>query len=486
MLATLADFHRGQRIGAGDPRTLEQTWGPLRVLEPIGSGAFGRRLPRLGHGSRPGSGAEAPPRGVGYWRRARLLHHPGRSSPRARAPSQRRHDLRRRAYRGHRRALDGAIDGETVEQRLDQGPLQSSDAVEIGIQICRAVAAVHKAGLLHRDIKAQNVMLAKDGRAVLMDFGTGWDVGDMPVPAGSVAGTPLYLAPELFRDGEATIASDVYSLGVLLYHMVTGTYPVRASNLRDLRLAHERHERADVHSVRPAMPPRLARIIARAIDPRPDQRYHSADALAVALAGLQPRPAIIPMKYAAAAAAALVLGGWWLMSGRLRPPTLTTSAQQTVSVVSRMASRTDAPAIAVLPMKNRGSESGSEEFMDGFTEEIINNLAANEHLQVRSRASSFVFKNRPPDLQDVGRQLDVSLVLEGSGQRSGRRFQVEARLVRTASGVTLMERQLRKRSRRRVHRSRSHHSRRWRAHLDSRRAGTGVDTTSTLRHTDDT
>jgi serine/threonine protein kinase len=244
---------------------------------------------------------------------------------------------------------------------------------------------------LHRDIKAQNVMLAKDGRAVLMDFGTGWDVGDMPVPAGSVAGTPLYLAPELFRDGEATIASDVYSLGVLLYHMVTGTYPVRANNLRDLRLAHERHERADVHSVRPALPPRLARIIARAIDPRPEQRYHSADALAVALAGLQARPAIIPMKYAAAAAAALVLGGWWLMSGRLRPPTLTTSAQQTVSVVPRIVSRPDAPAIAVLPMRNRGAEAGSEEFMDGFTEEIINNLAANEHLQVRSRASSFVF-----------------------------------------------------------------------------------------------
>ena len=436
VLATLADFHRGQRIGAGDLENPQQTWGPLRVLEPIGSGAFGHVYRAWDTGlDREVALKLLPAASDTGDARASSIIQEGRLLARVRHPNV-------VTIFGAERIGDTVglwmerIDGETVEQRLGQGPLQSSDAVEIGIQICRAVAAVHNAGLLHRDIKAQNVMLAKDGRAVLMDFGTGRDVGDIPVPAGAVAGTPLYLAPELFRDGEATIASDVYSLGVLLYHMVTGTYPVRASNLRDLRLAHERHERADVHSLRPAMPPRLARIIARAIDPRPDQRYHSADALALALTGLQPRPAIIPMKYAAAAAAALVLGGWWLMSGRLRPSTLTTSAQQTVSVVSRVA-RADAPAIAVLPMKNRGSESDSEEFMDGFTEEIINNLAANEHLQVRSRASSLVFKNRPPELQDVARQLDVSLVLEGSGQRSGRRFQVEARLVRTASGVTL-------------------------------------------------
>ncbi len=333
VLATLADFHRGQRIGAHDPERSGQTWGPLRVLEPIGSGAFGHVYRAWDTTLDRDVALKLLPAALDAGdARASSIIQEGRLLARVRHPNV-------VTIYGAERIGDTVglwmerIDGETVEQRLAQGPLQSSDAVEIGVQICRAVAAVHNAGLLHRDIKAQNVMLAEDGRAVLMDFGTGWDVGDMPVPAGSVTGTPLYLAPELFRDGEATIASDVYSLGVLLYHMVTGTYPVRASNLRDLRLAHERHERADVHNVRPALPPRLARIIARAIDPRPEQRYHSADALAVALAGLQARPAIIPMKYAAAAAAALVLGGWWLMSGRLRPPTLTTSAQQTVSVV---------------------------------------------------------------------------------------------------------------------------------------------------------
>ena len=96
------------------------------------------------------------------------------------------------------------VDGETVEQRLSrQSPLKPSVAIEIGIQICHAVAAVHKAGLLHRDIKAQNVMLAIDGRAVLMDFGTGRELVGASASLTSLAGTPLYLAPELLRGGDA-------------------------------------------------------------------------------------------------------------------------------------------------------------------------------------------------------------------------------------------------------------------------------------------
>src|SRR5207247_10985483 len=116
------------------------------------------------------------------------------------------------------------------EQRLARGPLPPSDAIEIGIQICHAVSAVHQAGLLHRDIKAQNVMLAKDGRAVLMDFGTGWEVGAASAASGSLAGTPLYLAPELLRGGDAPIHSHVYSLGVLLYPMLGGPYPRRGNS----------------------------------------------------------------------------------------------------------------------------------------------------------------------------------------------------------------------------------------------------------------
>ena len=114
------------------------------------------------------------------------------------------------------------VDGDTLERMLEQGRrFTMTEVVEIGIALCGAIAAVHEAGLLHRDIKCQNVMLARDGRVVLMDFGTGREQGDNS--AAGLAGTPLYLAPELLSGQEPTVRSDIYSFGVLLYHLLTGS-----------------------------------------------------------------------------------------------------------------------------------------------------------------------------------------------------------------------------------------------------------------------
>ena len=330
------------------------------------------------------------------------------------------------------------IDGETVEQRLARGlPFQPSETIEIGIQICRAVSAVHDAGLLHRDIKTQNVMLATDGRAVLMDFGTGWEMSDASASRVALAGTPLYLAPELLRGGNATIQSDVYSIGVLLYRMLTGTYPVRARNIPDLRLAHERRDRSDVLAPRRDVPRRLASIIDRAIDPDAERRFESVDELATALGKLQPRLAVIPLRYAIAMAAALAVGGLLLSGVTLRPRHDAAATSAGLSRTSLARSRSDGPTIAVLPVKNLSTEAGSEEFADGFTEEIINSLAANAHLQVRSRTSSFAFKNNRGNLRDVAARLDVTFVLDGSIRRSGDRLQVDVQLLQASTGVAL-------------------------------------------------
>ena len=103
------------------------------------------------------------------------------------------------------------------------------------------MSAVHGAGLLHRDIKAHNVMRSEDGRIALMDFGTGRKLEDDASP--DLAGTPLYLAPEVLQGQPATVRSDLYSLGVVLYHLVTGSYPVRGRTVREIREAHEHAER---------------------------------------------------------------------------------------------------------------------------------------------------------------------------------------------------------------------------------------------------
>ena len=136
------------------------------------------------------------------------------------------------------------IEGRTLEQELDaDGPFKATEAAKIGIELCRALGAVHEEGLLHRDVKAQNVMRDEKGRLVLGDFGTGRGAVDRDGreadSAHDVAGTPLYFAPEIFRREPGTAQSDLYSLGVLLYHLVTGSFPVRGCSVRQLRDSHD-------------------------------------------------------------------------------------------------------------------------------------------------------------------------------------------------------------------------------------------------------
>jgi len=436
VLATLTEVHRTQR-GSGESAQRRKTWGPLRVLEPIGSGAFGHvfrawdsRLDReVALKLLPAQPDVGGARASSIIREGRLL-------ARVRHPNV-------VTIHGAERIGEiiglwmERIDGETVEQRLArESQIRPSEAIQIAVQICHAVAAVHRAGLLHRDIKAQNVMLASDGRAVLMDFGTGREVGDTSTSESSAAGTPLYLAPEVLRGGSATIQSDVYSLGVLLYRMLTGTYPVRGRTLSELRSAHEQRERSEAVTARQHIPRRLGRIIARAIDSHSERRYESVDELAGALAALEPHALRLPLKYAIAAGVAVALTGWWV-ADRMRQERVTTSSEPAASATAFVAKRAGASAIAVLPLKNLSTGSGSDEIADGFTAEIINSLGKNERLQVRSRASSFALNDKGNDLQDIARQLNVNLIVEGSIRRSGERIQVEMRLVQAPSGLTV-------------------------------------------------
>jgi TolB-like protein len=304
------------------------------------------------------------------------------------------------------------------------------------------VSAVHAAGLLHRDIKTHNVMQAQDGRIVLMDFGTGRELEDDL--SSDLAGTPLYLAPEVLAGQQATVRSDIYSLGVVLYRLATGSYPVHARTVRGVRRAHERGERTAVQTARRDVPPKLARVIERAIDPRPERRYESADALAADLAALKPRPGIVRLTYAAGAAAAfiLVLGAGWEVVGRqtgsFRTPSAVFAGFAGLSPVSVVdVSPAERPVIAVLPWKNLSAEPDSDYFVDGLTDEIIRNLAVIEGLEVRSSTSSFAFKDKPRNLRNIGEQLGANLVVEGSVLRAGSRLRINAQLVQVAGDIPL-------------------------------------------------
>jgi hypothetical protein len=203
------------------------------------------------------------------------------------------------------------IQGETLADRLqDHGLFSAREAALIGEDLCRALAAVHRAGFIHRDVKARNVMREQAGRIVLMDFGTG-RAADNPELQDDLTGTPLYMAPEVLGGEPASARSDVYSVGVLLHHLVTAEYPVDARTVEDLREAHLRGRRQRLSERRPDLPLSFIRVVERALAPDPEERFRSAGALLEALEtvrGVVRIPARRKVAYGAAAAAALLVG----------------------------------------------------------------------------------------------------------------------------------------------------------------------------------
>jgi serine/threonine protein kinase/Flp pilus assembly protein TadD len=180
------------------------------------------------------------------------------------------------------------VHGKTLSALLAaEGPFGAREAALIGIDLCRAVGAVHAAGLFHRDIKAGNVMREAGGRILLMDFGLTHDHDSTQL----LSGTPIYMAPELLAGASASIATDIYSLGVLLFHLLTGKYPVDGSSTREIKSAHESGQRQTLLDVRPDLPEQLAHVVEIAANPDPSKRYRSTGQMIAALteaAGLGP------------------------------------------------------------------------------------------------------------------------------------------------------------------------------------------------------
>ena len=181
------------------------------------------------------------------------------------------------------------IEGSTLEDEArDRGTFPAEEASRIGIDLCRALGAVHGAGLLHRDVKASNVMRGRrDGRIVLMDFSAGRELArlqaaDARLPR-SLAGSPIYLAPEVLAGQPASARSDIYSLGVLLFRLIAGVFPVTGGTLRAVIEAHRAGERTRLADVRPDLPTQVAATIERALSVDPAARFESASEMERAL-----------------------------------------------------------------------------------------------------------------------------------------------------------------------------------------------------------
>jgi eukaryotic-like serine/threonine-protein kinase len=210
------------------------------------------------------------------------------------------------------------IEGDTLDTLVEQrGSFGAQEALLVGVDVCSALAAAHQSGLLHRDIKAQNVMRESGGRIVLMDFGLGHETarGD---PA-DFGGTPLYMAPELLEGGPATVRSDLYAVGVLLFHLVTRSYPVEGATLGDLRRKHTAGEVRALRDLRSDLPSSFSRAVQKALASDPAGRYASAGQMTAAFEAAFGGRSVISRRafwWSAASVAASGAGVAWYLEHR--------------------------------------------------------------------------------------------------------------------------------------------------------------------------
>lgn len=273
-------------------------WGSLEVIEKLGQGSFGEVYrahdPRLKRDvalklrrPEPGPARSSARRDLEEGRRLARVRHPNVLM----IYGADVHD-------GRVGLWTDLLEGETLEERLTRlGPLTPGEATQIGVDLGRALAAVHDAGLIHGDVKAANVFREEGGRIVLTDFGSGRELP--PDGAGHaaaqlfapVSATPISAAPEVLRGEAAGPAADVYSLGALLYRLVTGRHAIEADHLDEIRARAERGEHRPLRTARPDLPAAFVAAVERALLPRPGDRWPDAAAMALALAPLVTVPA---------------------------------------------------------------------------------------------------------------------------------------------------------------------------------------------------
>ena len=212
------------------------------------------------------------------------------------------------------------LEGMTLDRWLQEhGPFSPQEAAVVGMHLCRALAAIHRKGLIYCDLKPANIMREEGGRIVLMDFGAVRSLAPDGSAGGIPVGTPLTMAPEVLLGSRPTAKSDMYSLGVVLYWMVTGEYPVDAEKVHDLIQKHRRNERKLLLESRPELPRAFIDVVQRAIDPNPTTRIRNPaeleNELAQFLAGTREPTRKRTNRFAAfamVAALAVVFLGWGL------------------------------------------------------------------------------------------------------------------------------------------------------------------------------
>src|SRR5438874_2612893 len=338
------------------------------------------------------------------------------------------------------------IEGETLRQRLARGRMQVGEALDVAVQVASALAAAHEAGIVHRDINPGNIMLRPDGYVKVLDFGIA-KLAEQEAPAtmpkdealllvetnlGSILGTVPYMSPEQACGAPADKRTDIWSLGVALYEMVTGHAPFAGDTPREVMTSIVDKEPPPLTSYIRRIPAELRQIIGKALRKDRTERYQSAGEMLQALKNLRHKLELraVPSwlrwtRSPAALVLVLLVAALALALPFYRHQNVTTNSPSEKSV-------------AVLPFENLSKDEENAFFAGGVQDEILTNLAKVADLKVISRTSVMKYKGGPErNLRDIAKALGVAHVMEGSVQRAGGRVRVSAQLIDARSDTHL-------------------------------------------------
>jgi serine/threonine protein kinase/Tfp pilus assembly protein PilF len=343
------------------------------------------------------------------------------------------------------------IEGVTLRAALTSGRMSAHTALEIAVQVASALAAAHDAGVVHRDIKPENIMIRPDGYVKVLDFGIaklseqtpasdhhrGETSSLLQTRPGLVLGTARYMSPEQARGQKVDARSDIWSLSVVFYEMVTGTPPFRGETPSDCIAAILTAEPAAVSSISPDVPAKLESILQKALRKNTDERYQTIKEMLGELRSLKGK-----LEVERSLSQTKSRGDSNITA--IRRPKRAVLVSLVAAVLAAVAvacffffivpaGSANEKSIAVLPFENLSEDKSNAYFADGIQDEILTRLSKIADLKVISRTSTQRYKKKSQKPSEIGKQLGVANLLEGSVQKTNDQVRVNVQLIRAAN-----------------------------------------------------